>query len=273
MRITGRLQLFIVTATAVAFSACTASQLLENPELVNSSSTATDAGDRLPRSQPRSVWQSSLIAPGAISAPAKPEVISRGTGQFVGKSDTVVAAKTAKGTDGVTINLLNAPIAQAAKTILGDVLKVNYVVSDKVAGTVTVQTSSSVEPAALVDIFEAVLKANGIALVRAEGHYRIMPLAAAAGAPVSLDAQARGPGISTRIVPLKHIAATEMRRVIEPMVGQGAILRVDDQRNLLVVNGTGRSSPTSRTWSPSLTSTGCGACRSPCFRSGRPTPR
>ena len=31
-----------------------------------------------------------------------------------------------------------------------------------------------------------------------------------------------------------------MRRVIEPMFDKGAILRVDDQRNLLVVNGTGR---------------------------------
>jgi type II secretory pathway component GspD/PulD (secretin) len=44
---------------------------------------------------------------------------------------------------------------------------------------------------------------------------------------------------TTRIVPLKYVAAAEMRRVIEPMVGQGAILRVDDQRNLLVVSGTG----------------------------------
>jgi general secretion pathway protein D len=41
-------------------------------------------------------------------------------------------------------------------------------------------------------------------------------------------------------MPLKYISAGEMRRVIEPMFGQGAILRVDDQRNLLVVNGTGR---------------------------------
>src|SRR5262249_18048718 len=100
-------------------------------------------------------------------------------------------------------------------------------------------TSAPVEPAAVADIFEAVLKTNGIALVRAEGHYRLTPLAAAAGAPVSLDGQ-RGPGITTRIVPLKYISAGEMLRVIQPMFRQVTILRVDDQRNLLVVNGTGR---------------------------------
>ncbi|HWE19335.1 MAG TPA: secretin N-terminal domain-containing protein [Hyphomicrobiaceae bacterium] len=202
---------------------------------------STAQGEDSPaRLRPRSLWQSSLIAPGSDSPASRPEVISRGTGQFVGQGEVAVAAKTVKGADGVTINLLNAPVAQAAKTILGDVLKVNYVVSDKVAGTVTVQTTSPVEPAALVDIFEAVLKANGVALVRAEGHYRIVPLTAAGSSPVSLNGQAHGHGISTRIVPLRYIAAAEMRRVIEPMVEKGAILRVDDQRNLLVINGTGR---------------------------------
>jgi len=186
------------------------------------------------------MWQDIAIAPGTDRRAAKSEFISRGTGQFVGDSDAIVTGKTFKGTDGVMINLLNAPIPQAAKTILGDILKTDYVISDKVSGTVTVQTSSPVEPAAVAEIFAAVLKSNGVALVRAEGHYRLMPLAAAAAAPVSLDGQPRGPGITTRIVPLQYIAAAEMRRVIEPMVGQGAILRVDDQRNLLVINGTGR---------------------------------
>jgi len=190
------------------------------------------------RSQPRSAFR--LIAPATDRSATKPEFISRGNGQFVGTSDAVVPANTFKGTDGVTINLLNAPIAQAAKTVLGDMLKADYVISDKVTGTVTVQTSAPVEPAAVADIFEAVLKTNGIALIRDEGHYRLAPLAAAAGAPVSFDGQPRGPGITTRIVPLKYIAAAEMRRVIEPMFDKGAILRVDDQRNLMVVNGTGR---------------------------------
>src|SRR5215468_3817009 len=205
------------------------------------SSARADASDSSARSPSRSTWQSSfLVAPATNRSPAKSEFISRGSGQFVGTSEPVAPAKTFKGSDGVTINLLNAPIAQAAKTILGDIMKADYVISDKVTGTVTVQTSSPVEPAAVADIFEAVLKTNGVALIRDEGHYRLAPLAAAAGAPVSFDSHARGPGITTRIVPLKYIAAAEMRRVIEPMFGQGAILRVDDQRNLLVVNGTGR---------------------------------
>jgi general secretion pathway protein D len=225
-------------AGAVALSACTSPQLQGYMDRLDGTGARGDASGQPTREPSRSSAWTSFIAP-ATAKPAKPEFVSRGTGQFVGSSDAVTAAKTYKGTDGVTINLLNAPVAQAAKTILGDILKADYIISDKVTGTVTIQTSAPVEPAAVADIFEAVLKTNGIALVRAEGHYRLTPLAAAAGAPVNLNGTLRGPGITTRIVPLKYISAAEMRRVIEPMFGQGAILRVDDQRNLLVVNGTG----------------------------------
>jgi general secretion pathway protein D len=240
LRILWRNCFFAIVGVSV-FPACSAPDLLQSARPFSNSPIAADASERRWRSSSSPAWESGPIALGADTQPVKSEFVSRGTGQFVGKGgDPIITGKTVRGSDGVTINLLNAPIAQAAKSILGDILKANYVVSDKVTGTVTVQTSSPVEPVALVDIFEAVLKANGVALLRGEGHYRLVPLATAGVAPVSLDAHPQGPGISTRIVSLKHVAAAEMRRVIEPMVGQGAILRVDDQRNLLVVNGTGR---------------------------------
>ena len=238
MRISSGIRAFALAGSTL-LSACSAPDLLQSTRAYSAGSIVGDASERRSPPPARPEWPSGRIALNGDSEPTKPEV-SRGSGQFVSQNAPIVTGTTVKGGNGVTINLLNAPIAQAAKTILGDTLKVNYVVSDKVTGTVTVQTSSPVEPAALVDIFEAVLKANGVGLVRGEGHYRLVPLATAGIAPVSLDAHPQGPGISTRIVPLKNVAAAEMRRVIEPMVGQGAILRVDEQRNLLVVNGSGR---------------------------------
>jgi len=222
---------------AVVLSACASPEYFAK---VGPADESSEGNDRLARPQPRSMSPNGLIAPATDRSATRLGFVSRGSGQFMSKGDDVVAEKTFKGTDGVTINLLNAPIAQAAKTVLGDILKADYIISDKVTGTVTLQTSSPVEPAAVADIFEAVLKSNGVALVRADGHFRLMPLAGAVDAPVSLDGQPRGPGITTRIVPLRYVGAGEMRRVIEPMFSKGAILRVDDQRNLLVVNGTGR---------------------------------
>src|SRR5262249_6297626 len=166
VRIKRRLRHLVLASVAlggvVALSACTGPQLLDNVGPLDGSPTGADAGDRWARSRSRSMWQDIAIAPGTDRRAAKSEFISRGTGQFVGDSDAIVTGKTFKGTDGVMINLLNAPIPQAAKTILGDILKTDYVISDKVSGTVTVQTSSPVEPAAVADIFAAVLKSNGV---------------------------------------------------------------------------------------------------------------
>ena len=47
------------------------------------------------------------------------------------------------GKDGVTLNIVEASIAEAAKSILGDVLGVPYTVSDRVKGTITIQMTKA----------------------------------------------------------------------------------------------------------------------------------
>jgi general secretion pathway protein D len=170
------------------------------------------------------------------------ETIDRGTGQFTSnpiQTGSIGATATAA---GVTVNLLNVPIAHAAKVILGDVLKLNYVVSDKVTGTVTIQTTNPMQKDALVDVFEAVLKSNGASIIRSEGFYKVVPAASVqtTGVPVSAQNRRSEPGIEAHIISLQYVSAAEMKRVIEPIAAQGSILRVDETRNLLVVSGTTR---------------------------------
>ena len=57
--------------------------------------------------------------------------IIEGTGRFVGDPGIeVIKASADAGDGGVTLNLLNVPTAQAAKTVLGDILSVKYAVAD-----------------------------------------------------------------------------------------------------------------------------------------------
>ena len=44
----------------------------------------------------------------------------------------------------MVINLSGASIAEAARLVLGDTLGVNYVVSDKLKGSITLQTTKPV---------------------------------------------------------------------------------------------------------------------------------
>lgn len=166
--------------------------------------------------------------------------VVQGTGEFLGQSDVYSTAKTAGGQDGITLNLVNAPLPQAAKTVLGDILGLNYTVADKATANITLQTTSPIPRAALIDAFEVALKASGYSISNTNGFYRIVPTNTLVqyGAPVSRKRQIDGPGIQFQIIPIQHVAAAEMKRVIEPIAAVGAVARVDESRNLIVVSGT-----------------------------------
>lgn len=167
-----------------------------------------------------------------------------GTGQFTSTralTDSIRPERTARGGEGITLNLVNVPIAQAAKSVLGEILKLNYTVSDKVTGTVTIQTSAPMSRDALVDVFESALKLNGAALVRTSGQYQIVLAQGAAQGARLMGARRDGaPGLQLTVLSLAFTAPSEMRRIIEPIASQGAIQVVDDNRNILVVAGTPR---------------------------------
>ncbi len=143
--------------------------------------------------------------------------------------------------DGITLNLVGASVAEVAKTVLGDVMGVNYTVSDKVKATITLRTSRPVEKAGLLAIFESVLREEGAAIVVEGDLYKIVPSsdATAAGAPLRPRKGGRqGTGIATEIFPLRYVAAAEMERILKSAAPQAGVLRVDAARNLLMLSGT-----------------------------------
>jgi general secretion pathway protein D len=165
-----------------------------------------------------------------------------GTGGFFGSvSQRSVAAKNAPN-EGITLALVDATVAEAAKTILGDLLGVNYAVSDKVTGSITIHTVKPVAKEALLDIFEAVLRADGAVILVDNGFYKIVPAANALASGALIGGKAangrRIAGLSTQVVPLQYVAAAEMERILKSIAPQSTVLRVDAARNLLVLSGT-----------------------------------
>ena len=150
------------------------------------------------------------LSDGASGGADEPRVF-KGTGNFAGQpKSSPGAASSVVGSDGVQLNLVQASVAEAAKTILGDLLGANYVISDKIKFAVTIQTAKPVSKDALVAIFEAVLSADGAALVYENDIYKIVPSAEAqaAGSPIRTSSkQSTQPGHGTHVIPLQHVAA------------------------------------------------------------------
>jgi general secretion pathway protein D len=182
-------------------------------------------------------------------SPKTKTTFMEGTGRFVGDPQPRSSATEAND-DGVTLNLVNVPAPQAAKTILGDILAVRYTVDPGIEGKITIQTPRPVTKSAAVDLFQSALRANNAAIVDANGTFKIVPLEQApVGATIRLagippapplsDAAAGGDNVGSgvKIVQLKYVAAAEMRRILEPIAPRGSIVRADATRNLLTLSG------------------------------------
>lgn len=176
----------------------------------------------------------------------QPAAATRAEPSLIRGTDAVVSAPAAAPAlqgPAVDLRFEDAPVREVVHAILGDLLKLDYMVHPPVDGRVTIATSSQVTPDTAVFLLETALQANGLALARdARGVYHVgkadalkplVPIVrqVVAGTPLP-------PGSGAIVVPLRFIGAAEMAAILRPVVPAEAILRVDNVRNLLVLAGS-----------------------------------
>ena len=135
-----------------------------------------------------------------------------------------------------------APISEVVHVMLGEIMKVDYVLHQPVSGNITLATRGEVPADQAVFLLETALQANGIVMARdARGVYHVGKPEALKGvvsAPRLVGTGALPPGSGAVIVPLQYIGAAEMATILRPMIAPDALVRVDNLRNLLVLAGT-----------------------------------
>lgn len=186
---------------------------------------------------------------GVASAPATPAALAPSAPaaepRLIRGNDRVIApVKATPGFDGppVTFNFEEAPVAEVVRTILGDILKVDYVLHPPLSGTVTLATRAPVAPDQAAFLLESALNANGLALVRdARGSYHVGRPDALKGIGSAVRQSGKDPlppGYGVVVVPLQYIGAGEMASILRPLMPADGLVRVDTVRNLLVMAGT-----------------------------------
>lgn len=162
-----------------------------------------------------------------------------GTGVLV-KPPAAIPVKTGGG--NVSLNFEGADIREVVRTILGDILRENYLIDPRVGGTIVLRTTKPIPQSAVLPTLEEVIRMNGAALIReADGVYHIVPanLAGKGNLTPQLTDLAKPlpSGFSIQVVPLKFIGATDMAKMLEPLAETGSV-RADPLRNLLIIAGT-----------------------------------
>jgi general secretion pathway protein D len=143
--------------------------------------------------------------------------------------------------DQVTLKFVSADVRDVIREVLGETLKLPYVVDPKVQGTITLQTSQPVDRNGVLEVFEDALRLNGIAIVRSDNVYKIVPSGEALRyAPVGTSLGTAGPGYSIQVIPLKFVSSAEIQGILQSIVPKETFLRSIPERNVLLVAGSQR---------------------------------
>jgi len=133
----------------------------------------------------------------------------------------------------------NADIGSVARAILGDGLKLNYIVDPRVRGTITLSAQRPVTRQQLLWMLETALRSAGAVLYQQEGVYHIVPATEARGVGgANIGPDAGEPGFGITALPLQNISADTLSKILSGFGAAPESVKVDESRNLLIVRGS-----------------------------------
>jgi general secretion pathway protein D len=229
-----------MSAVAAAAAAILAATVLAACNMLtgNGDNASPDALDRVRAAdlQPRFPQP----APGANTGTSGGPRATSYFGSGVPAAAEAPPGATASGADGFELNFENTPVTTVAKVILGDILGLGYTIDPRVQGTVSLTSGRPIARTDILFVLESALRTSNVALVRDTAGYRLIPGGDAVGGG-SLDRTAGGaePGYGLSVLPLRHVAAATLIKLLDSFAMKAGTVRADPARNLLMVQGSG----------------------------------
>ena len=216
---------------------------------------STTPGQELPQASAASPTQAVVnqlpLREGVSSAPAQAQsadaASAAGPRVFPGNDQLVRPGLAPKSDpvlsqgERVSLNFENVTVSSLASALLGDLLKVSYTIDAGGDTMVSLRTSKPLPRKQVLDVLDTVLLPHDLAIVRdSAGVYHVTKRSVTAGSrPLTSASKIKDlAGAGTVIVPLNHIGAGEMAKILGPLAPRESIVYVDTLRNLLVLQGS-----------------------------------
>ncbi len=146
-------------------------------------------------------------------------------------------ASTTRNAEGVTLNFVNAEIAEVART-MGVMTGRNIVVDPRVKGTMNLSSDKPLSNAAAYNQFLVALRLQGFSVVDAAGITKILPEAEAklqGGSVSTSEAKIGGNQIATQIFRLNYETANNLVPILRPLISPNNTINVNPGNNSLVI--------------------------------------
>ena len=137
----------------------------------------------------------------------------------------------------LSIELNKVEIQQAIKIILGDILKLNYVLHPNVRGLVTLRTVRPITKTQMLGLLDAVLEAHGLMAVHGDGIVQIIPSSSKKDAKVTHLLKQTKDGFGVEVIPLTNIPTGKMLKLLAPVVEKDDVIDLPGINNLLLISG------------------------------------
>ncbi|MEN9374432.1 MAG: type secretion system protein GspD, partial [Pseudomonadota bacterium] len=135
---------------------------------------------------------------------------------------------------GVSLMFDNADIYDVLKVILGDALKLDYVIDPSVQGRITLKSSGAVNLGDVYNVLEAALATSGVSIIKQDKLYRVTKEATALREKIPTTGQ--GPGSPVmQIIPVKFVQSSQLANTIRNFLGPQAIVTNDATGRYLIV--------------------------------------
>jgi len=148
------------------------------------------------------------------------------------------AASTRTDDQFVSIDFNNVDINVFIKFI-SELTGKNFVVDQRVKGSVTINSPGQISLDEAYQVFESVLEIHGYSTVPAGEVVKIVPATDARSKSVDtlLEEPETSPSdhIVTQLIPLKYANATEMRRLLAPLVSKSSVILAHLKTNTLII--------------------------------------
>lgn len=159
-----------------------------------------------------------------------------------GPAADATGALAAPGEDpnqGYQLSFENAPLPSVVKAVLGDTLGLSYEIDPRVQGNVSLSFGRALDRNQVLFALENALRMSNAALVKAATGYRVIPAPDAVGAAGVGGGRSAEPGYGLSVFPLRYVTASTMMKLLDGFATKPGSIRVDADRNLLLISGTG----------------------------------
>jgi len=149
--------------------------------------------------------------------------------------------EVAAGGGSYTLNFEDTPVANVAKSVLGDILGVGYVIDPRAQGSITLSSGRPIAKKDMLFVLENALHANNLNMVRDASGYRIVPANDGGIGAIDRAEGSRGvePGYGMTVIPLEYVSGATLVKLLEGFAARPGAVRTDPTGKLLIVLGAG----------------------------------